>query len=587
MEITIKGRVAHRLRSDVEEFEKIESVWNEDAKEYSYSDVDVDLTKLTKSECEKLRDILKTCGIQGTRVLAADITKYLKASEDGVESMSARTVRQAAWMLEYFFCHLPHHIIFSQDEYEGGSYVGYYVEDIHYVPYSEYSGRITPEHVVIDLIYIDKDCRHSTRLGWYAEDTIGKTPEEMLHSQGYVAETETLMNRLREETELYYAIRDKIGKKYLAKGRAAGDIDDATERKSSYAFSVGYKGKKSLKLDLFNIQTPVVIDLMSEEGDDDDDKRRGDRINLYRWHPWNMRFHSPKEDDLARHLEADDDSDFAPNLQLPAHPLVPCFDLKRHIRLRVHVNNLTEYKYRPEVADGLIIPELDRSLIDLLVDQSHNTFQDVIEGKGQSMNILACGPPGCGKTLSSEVFAEFKQRPLYTVQCSQLGLEPTVIENNLGIILQRANRWNAVLLLDEADVYIRARGGDMNHNAVVGVFLRVLEYAQCILFMTTNLADTVDDAIASRCIVKINYDVPSATDQVKIWRKLANINKIPLTDEVIQKFVYTHPRISGRDVKNILKLASFIVAKAGPTAIIDNDTLEFALNYKPTAESKA
>lgn len=159
------------------------------------------------------------------------------------------------------------------------------------------------------------------------------------------------------------------------------------------------------------------------------------------------------------------------------HPLVPCFDLRRHIRLRVHLNNLTPYVIRREVGDRLILPPRDRALIEMLVDESANTFQDVVSGKGQSVNILSGGKPGVGKTLTAEVLAEYKERPLYSVQCSQLGIDPETIENNLVVILQRANRWNAVLLLDEADVYITKRGSSLQHNAIVGVFLRILEYS--------------------------------------------------------------------------------------------------------------
>jgi len=582
MEITIKGRIARKLRSDVEEFQKMELVWDEDAGKHEYRDVDLDLGKLTRAECERLHDMLRTSGIQGARVLAADIAKYLRAAREGVEKMTARVVRQAAWMLEFFFAHLPHHVMFSKDEYEGGSYVGYYVEDVEYCPRQERSrGGVTPENVVVDLLWVDKDARRSQRLCWYAEDVLGKTPTEMLDGQGYVAETPVLMDRLRVETALYYEVRGQVGRKYTARGLAKDDLDDAAERSTEH-MHVWSRSRKSkvLRMDLFGAETPVVVDILSEKGEKEDGRGDGG-VNLYRWHPWNMRFHSPSEDDLARHLEADEDTDFAPELQLPVHPLVPCFDLKRHARLRVHVNNLTAYAYRPEVASGLVIPERDRALIDLLLEQSTNNFRDVVEGKGQSMNILSGGLPGTGKTLTAEVFAEFKGRPLYNVQCSQLGLNPEQVEQNLGVVLQRANRWDAILLLDEADVYIRRRGDDLTHNAIVGVFLRVLEYAQCILFMTTNLAGDVDDAIASRCIVKIGYDVPNARDQRRIWRTLADLNHIDLPDETIAAFVSAHPRVSGRDVKNLLKLAAFVSARDGRS--VDLQMLEFALEYKPTA----
>lgn len=242
---------------------------------------------------------------------------------------------------------------------------------------------------------------------------------------------------------------------------------------------------------------------------------------------------------------------------------------------------MTRYNYHAEVSSGLVLPEVDRAMINILVDQSQNTFQDIVSGKGQSMNILSSGPPGTGKTVTAEVFAEFKGRPLYTVQCSQLGLEPDDVEKALSIILQRANRWNAVLLLDEADVYIR-RGGNIQQNAVVGVFLRVLEYASCILFMTTNLPSDVDDAIASRCIVHLHYGVPPVTNQIRIWKILASLNGLEAEDHVFADFANAHPHLTGRDVKNLLKLASFIAASQGTANTLTRESLELALRFKPT-----
>ena len=577
MEITIKWRIAKQIRKDLAEIDEFVSIFG-DEEDDRERDKDVDLKTLTHDEVKRLRDVLQTAKIQGTKVLAAELTKYLRAADDGVDGIEARSVRQAAWLIEHFVAELDHHLIFSEDEYRGGSYVGYFVADVRYDPEVRDRGRYKPEEVDITLAHVEDDVCSKHTLSLVASDVIGKTPAQMLRGQGYVAENPTLLATLKRETDLYYAVREKIGTKYLARGLGKVDLDDATESKKQVIFSNARTS--TVQLDLFGAQAPVVVDVLRETGDPNN-RESSESVSLYRWHKQNLRYFSPNEDELARHLAADEDTEFRPEIQIPVHPLVPCFDLKRHVRLRVHVNNLTQYVYRPEVMTALVIPERDRALIDLLVDQSHNTFQDVISGKGQSMNVLSAGPPGTGKTLSCEVFAEYKQRALYSVQCSQLGVDLAEIEQNLAIILQRANRWNAVLLLDEADVYISKRGTDLQHNAIVGVFLRVLEYAECILFMTTNLPESVDDAIASRCIVKIDYDVPDPKAQAKIWRQLADLNKIGLTDSTINAFVKAHPRISGRDVKNLLKLASFVSARDGKQ--VDLAALEFALIYKPTA----
>jgi hypothetical protein len=579
MEIVIKERIARRMRTDLAEvqvfFAHAKKGWDEDE---VTNDIVLDLAKLTANEVKRLHEALSTSKILGTKVLAADVQKYLRAGIDGIEGMTARTVRQAAWLIEHTIASLSHHLLFSPDKYGGGSYVGYFVNDVDFTEERHGRNGYEPPECEVSIVWIENDIRKSRNIVLKTEDVVGLGPEEILGRKGLVLETPTLMAQLRDETERYYQTREQIGKKYVARGIGLVDLDDAAEGKRSRV----YRGHgDTLQLDLFGISTPVVIDVLGETGEVEENRERQPSINVYRWHSWNLRFFSPSEDDLVRHLEADEDTEFEPATQVPVHPLIPCFDLRRHARLRVHLNNLTPYVFRREVGDRLILPPRDRDLIEMLVDESANTFQDVVSGKGQSVNILSGGRPGTGKTLTAEVLAEYKERPLYSIQCSQLGIDPETIEKNLAVVLQRANRWNAILLLDEADVYITKRGSSLQHNAIVGVFLRILEYAQCILIMTTNLAANVDDAIASRCIVRIDYEVPSPDDQIQIWKQLAALNTIDITEATIRAFVAQHPEFSGRDVKNLLKLASFVAKRTGHP--IDIGALEFALQYKPTA----
>jgi hypothetical protein len=579
MEIIIKERIARRMRTDLAEvqvfFAHAKKGWNEDK---VTNDIVLDLAKLTANEVKRLHQALSTSKILGTKVLAADVQKYLRAGIDGIEGMTARTVRQAAWLIEHTIASLPHHLLFSPDKYGGGSYVGYFINDVDFTEENHGRNGYEPPECNFTLVWIENDVRKSRNILLKTEDVIGLGPEEILRRKGLVLETPTLMAQLRDETERYYQTREQIGKKYVARGIGLVDLDDAAEGKRSRVYR---DHGDTLQLDLFGISTPVVIDVLGETGEVEENRERQPSINVYRWHSWNLRFFSPSEDDLVQHLEADEDTEFEPATQVPVHPLIPCFDLRRHARLRVHLNNLTPYVFQREVGDRLILPPRDRDLIEMLVDESANTFQDVVSGKGQSVNILSGGKPGTGKTLTAEVLAEYKERPLYSIQCSQLGIDPETIEKNLAVVLQRANRWNAILLLDEADVYITKRGSSLEHNAIVGVFLRILEYAQCILIMTTNLAANVDDAIASRCIVRIDYEVPSPDDQIQIWKQLAALNTIDITEATICAFVAQHPEFTGRDVKNLLKLASFVAKRTGHP--IDIGALEFALQYKPTA----
>jgi SpoVK/Ycf46/Vps4 family AAA+-type ATPase len=122
--------------------------------------------------------------------------------------------------------------------------------------------------------------------------------------------------------------------------------------------------------------------------------------------------------------------------------------------------------------------------------------------------------------------------------------------------LTRAQRWGAVMLIDEADVYIRQRSDDMTANAVVGVFLRVLEYFDGLLFLTTNRIDDIDEAIVSRCIALIRYHAPDQLARERIWKVMSEQFALTLAPELITQLAQRFPQASGRDIKGLAKLVA-------------------------------
>lgn len=138
----------------------------------------------------------------------------------------------------------------------------------------------------------------------------------------------------------------------------------------------------------------------------------------------------------------------------------------------------------------------------------------------------------------------------------QLGLNVASMETALKEILTRAQRWGAVMLIDEADVYIKRRDDNMAMNAVVGVFLRVLEYFNGLLFLTTNRVDDIDEAIVSRCIALIRYNPPDAAAKRRIWRVMAEQFELPMDEGLIHALVELFPQATGRDIKGLAKLVA-------------------------------
>jgi ATPase family associated with various cellular activities (AAA) len=242
--------------------------------------------------------------------------------------------------------------------------------------------------------------------------------------------------------------------------------------------------------------------------------------------------------------------------RIPQHAYLHLFHLEWHRNIWVHVQHVQPYQYQPALRDRLVLPQAHRDLIDILTVDRNFLIEDVVPGKTGGTTILCRGAPGLGKTLTAEVYAEVVGKPLYRVHSGQLGVTASSVEASLSSILRRAARWDCVLLLDEADVYIRRRDNDLQHNAIVAEFLRTLEYFSGLLFMTTNRVSDIDDAILSRCIAIIDYLPPGPEDARRLWTLMAQQLHVNLTPALVEELLQRYPGISGRDIKELLKLTS-------------------------------
>ncbi|KAM7205977.1 putative aaa family atpase [Rhypophila sp. PSN 637] len=162
---------------------------------------------------------------------------------------------------------------------------------------------------------------------------------------------------------------------------------------------------------------------------------------------------------------------------------------------------------------------------------SGGSSQDFIRGKGAGLFILLHGMPGVGKTTTAEAIAQFYGKPLFKITCGDFGLSPEQIETNLSAVFRLADSWDCILLIDEVDTFFsqRTKGdGAVAKNALVSVFLRILDYYTGILFMTTNRVGALDEAFRSRIHYSVLYPLLSAQQALDIWK--INLDRLRTID---------------------------------------------------------
>lgn len=301
---------------------------------------------------------------------------------------------------------------------------------------------------------------------------------------------------------------------------------------------------------LFNPNRKVSLDALSRTADDSDREIEYDY----------------DDDDSERRRKRDAEvSTLTEDQHLISSPWLHGYSLKDKGWLLFSVDSVKENVWDDDAFDSLVAPPEQKELI-LAFAQSQakhkDRFDDVIQGKGRGIIMLLSGPPGVGKTLTAESVAEVMKVPLYVMGAGDLGTDPTGVEEKLANIFEMNTRWNSVLLLDEADVFLEARSThDLERNKLVSIFLRLLEYYEGILFLTTNRVENIDMAFESRIHLSLQYDELDVASRRYVWASF--LHRIPsaarFSDEELDELAAK--QMNGRQIKNVLKAAQLLACK--------------------------
>ncbi|KAK8075798.1 hypothetical protein PG997_010461 [Apiospora hydei] len=231
----------------------------------------------------------------------------------------------------------------------------------------------------------------------------------------------------------------------------------------------------------------------------------------------------------------------------------------------LEVDQIQEVRWHKEVFDHLVIgdetKELVQALITNRIESEKNT--DWVTNKGNGLIMLLHGGPGTGKTFTAESVAELAEKPLYPITCGDIGTKPEEVEKYLESALHLGRLWDCVVLLDEADVFLEQRTlNDLKRNALVSVFLRVLEYYDGILILTTNRVGIFDEAFKSRIQLALHYDKLEKPQRVQIWKNFFNRLEIlggeeKIDFDILESYVdeLAEYPMNGRQIRNTITTA--------------------------------
>lgn len=221
------------------------------------------------------------------------------------------------------------------------------------------------------------------------------------------------------------------------------------------------------------------------------------------------------------------------------------------------VDELEEVVWQEKPLESLVLPPTLVKNLSIQVRASLTLTKSAIKVglKGSGLAILLYGPPGSGKTALGEAITEHYHTPLYYVTGGELGDNAGEMEKRLEKIAELVRRWKGIILIDEADLFVRTRteDNDVTRNNMVCVFLKFLEYTDAIVFLTSNIrADSVDQALKSRLNFNIAFEKISVA---KVWPlSLAKRGlQDTLTQEDINILIAKHPNIDGRVIDNVCK----------------------------------
>ena len=182
---------------------------------------------------------------------------------------------------------------------------------------------------------------------------------------------------------------------------------------------------------------------------------------------------------------------------------------------------------------------------------------DVISGLSATGEGRLClyGPPGTGKSAFAKHVAQALGKPALLKRASDiLGSLVGQTEHNMAAMFREAKADDAVLILDEADSFLRDRDGARRgwEITIVNEMLTQMESFEGIFFATTNLMEHLDAASLRRFDMKINLGFLKYEQRVALCRSACESLSFDFTNDA-ETSLRSLDHLTPGDFDNVLR----------------------------------